>query len=80
MPNDVEATDLKVMDPKNLTISRVDTNSVINSLQTLFKTVMSGEEYNKEQVKSGTNLSNSMVKVLRFEFDVYKYFNNRVAG
>jgi hypothetical protein len=70
----------EAMDPKALTISKVDTTGVISSLQTLFKTVMAGDDYNKEQVKSATNLSNSMIKVLRFEFDVYKYFNNRVAG
>ena len=61
-------------------LTRLDTATVLGSLQTLFKTVMSGDEYNKEQVKSATNLSNAMVKVLRFEFDAYKYFNNRTSG
>jgi hypothetical protein len=83
MSDDVETTNqapVTTMDPKALSISKVDTNGVLGSLQTLFKVVMSGDEYNKEQVKSATNVSNAMVKVLRFEFDVYKYFNNRTAG
>jgi hypothetical protein len=71
---------MTTIDPKTLAISKVDTTGVLGSLQTLFKVVMSGDEYNKEQVKSATNVSNAMVKVLRFEFDVYKYFNNRTAG
>jgi hypothetical protein len=71
---------ITTMDPKQLSISKVDTAGVLGSLQTLFKTVMSGDDYNKEQVKSATNVSNAMVKVLRFEFDVYKYFNNRTSG
>jgi hypothetical protein len=64
---------------EDLSITRVDTESVLSTLHTLFTTVTSGDDYNKDQVKSATNIANSMVKVLRFEFDVYKHFHDRVA-
>lgn len=44
------------------------------NLRGLFDRVMSGSEYDPDQVKAATNLTNTIVKVLRFEFDVYKHF------
>lgn len=66
-------------DPNELQITRIKTGDVLRSLQTTFDIISSGEDYNKDQVKSMTNISNAMVKVLRFEFDVYKFFSSRVS-
>lgn len=62
----------------DVSLTRIKTGDVLKSLQTTFDLVASGKDYNKEQVKNMTNISNAMVKVLRFEFDVYKYFIDKV--
>lgn len=67
----------QLIDTSTLSISQINTTDVLSSLQTLFRTVTSGEEYNIDQVKAATGISNAMVKVLRFEFDVYKHFKGR---
>ncbi len=69
---------LPTLDTSDLHISRVKTSEVLRSLQTTFDIVSSGQDYNKEQVKNMTNISNSMVKLLRFEFDVYKFFSSKI--
>ena len=48
---------------------------MVGSLHGLFEDVMSGREYDAQQVKNATNITNTIVKVLRFEFDVYKHFS-----
>ena len=75
MSNEVRKTNAGKM-----SITQVDTATTLLSIQALFQKVMSGEDYNKEQVKSAVSLSNSMVKILRFEFDKYKYFHDRVTS
>ena len=57
-----------------------DTANTIKSLQALFNKIMSGEDYNKEQVKYATTAANTMVKFQRLHFDVYKHFAGRLAG
>ena len=76
-------TDSKEVSKANagkLTITEINTSVMLTSLQALFQKVMSGEDYNKEQVKSSVNLSNAMIKILRFEFDKYKYFHDRLSS
>lgn len=63
-----------------LSITQVDTSTLVINLQGLFQKVMSGEDYNKEQVKSAVNLSNAMIKIVRFEFDKFKYFHDRLSS
>lgn len=43
-------------------------------LRDMFDRVMSGQPYDQAQVRNATNITNTIVKVLRFEFDVYKHF------
>ena len=59
---------------RNTTLTTVDTASMIGKLNTLFDDVMSGRDYDERQVKNATNLTGTMIKVLRFEFDIYKHF------
>lgn len=63
-----------------LSITQIDTGVMLTSLQAMFQKVMSGEDYNKEQVKSAVNLSNAMIKIVRFEFDKFKYFHDRLSS
>lgn len=51
-----------------------------SGLHDLFGRVISGKPYNPEQIRSATVLTNTIVKVLRFEFDVYKHFTRDAAG
>lgn len=46
---------------------------MLNKLKGLFDDVVSGREYDEKQVKNATNITDTMVKVLRFEFNVYKH-------
>jgi hypothetical protein len=64
----------------NVTIADVDTASMASGLRDLFDRVMSGKPYDQDQVKSATNLSNTIVKVLRFEFEVFKHFAQSAPG
>ena len=61
-------------------IDNTDTLGLVTSLQQLFDKVMSGDDYNKEQVKAATSITNAMVKAKRFEFDVFKYFSGRTSA
>lgn len=79
--SDSETTDKKsetITTATDISLTRIKTGDVLKSLQTTFDLGASGKDYNKEQVKNMTNISNAMVKVLRFEFDVYKYFIDKV--
>jgi hypothetical protein len=58
----------------NTKLTNVDTPKILGRLNGLFDDVMSGREYDVQQVKNATNLTNTIIKVLRFEFDVYKHF------
>lgn len=61
-------------DQRNVSLTTVDTANIVNKLNALFGDVMSGRPYDKQQVKNATTLANTMVKIMRFEFDVYKRF------
>lgn len=61
-------------DRRNVSLTSVDTAGMVGRLHSLFDDVMSGRDYDERKVKNATNLTNTMVKVLRFEFDVYKHF------
>jgi hypothetical protein len=63
-----------------LAVTQVNTGTLLTSLQAIFEKVMSGEDYNKEQVKSAVSLSNAMIKVARFEFDKFRYFHDRFSS
>jgi hypothetical protein len=60
---------------RNLSLTAVNTAKMLGGLNSLFEDVMSGKEYDAQQVKNASNLTNTMIKVLRFEFDVYKHFH-----
>jgi hypothetical protein len=72
------ATDISSRLPE--LINNTNTVGLVASLQLLFDKVMSGNDYNKEQVKSATGITNAMVKAMRFEFDVYKFFSGRTSN
>jgi hypothetical protein len=61
-------------DRRPVNLANVDTASMANDLRDLFDRVMSGQPYDTGQVRNATNLTNTIIKVLRFEFDVYKHF------
>lgn len=61
-------------------VTRVNTREMINDLGTLFKKVVSGEAYNKDQIKSATSASNAIMKIAKHEFDVFKYFDSRMPS
>lgn len=67
-------------DRRNIILTRLDTKNVVDKLNGLFEAVVSGGDYDDGQVRSAASLTNSMVKVLRFEFDVYKHFSGRQYG
>lgn len=58
-------------------MTTVDTANVLSKLKGLFDDVVSGRDYDEKQVKNATELTDTMVKVLRFEFNVYKHFAGR---
>lgn len=60
-----------------MSLTTVDTANMLGKLHALFDDVTSGREYDEKQVKNATNLTDTMVKVLRFEFNVYKHFAGR---
>lgn len=54
---------------------------MLDHLNGLFDDVVSGREYDSAQVRDSANIASTMIKVLRFEFDVYKHFAaNRMPG
>lgn len=60
-------------------VTRVDTRKLLGKLDALFDQVSSGEPYNKDQIKNAAATTNAMIKVMRYEFDVFKYFDNRMT-
>lgn len=72
--NPGEAREVIEANGRNIKLANVDTASMASSLNDLFDRVMSGQPYDQGQVRNATVLTNTIVKVLRFEFDVYKHF------
>lgn len=65
---------------RDIILTKLDTKNVVEKLNGLFDAVVSGGDYDDGQVRSAASLTNSMVKVLRFEFDVYKHFSGRPSS
>jgi hypothetical protein len=65
---------------RNVTLSNIDTASMTSDLKVLFDKVMLGMEYDEGQVKHATNLTGTIIKVLRFEFEIYKHFIANTPG
>lgn len=80
--NDREAAhgEIAARNRRNVTLADIDTGSMATNLSNLFDRVMSGQTYDEKQIKNATNLTNTIVKVLRFEFDVYKHFVKDAPG
>jgi hypothetical protein len=71
---ETEAREVDKADQRNVMLSNVDLGPMALDLRDQFDRVMSGKPYDEGQIKNATNLTNTIVKVLRFEFDVYKHF------
>ena len=74
--SDGKGREVAIGNRRSLSLTRVDTGKMLGGLNSLFDTVMSGREYDARQVAAATNLSNTMIKVLKFEFEVYKHFSD----
>lgn len=61
-------------DIRGVALSDVNMGSMASSLRELFDRVMLGKPYSQQQVAAATNITNSIVKALRLEFDIYKHF------
>ena len=59
---------------RDIKLADINTATMATDLKDLFDRVMSGQPYDDGQVRNATNLTNTIIKVLRFEFDVYKHF------
>lgn len=70
---------IPALDLKTVKLPELNTTALLGSLNELFDAVMSGT-YNREQVRDATRAANSMMQVIRYNFDVFKYAQGRIEN